>query len=84
MAELKYKGAHLPTGQRLLMERVAKDLRRAGKFVIIVIAEHESEEDIIRLADCQVSRVFTDRWQTAAGPCTVRQMFQMFLDRVGG
>ena len=84
MAELKYKGAHLPTGQRLLMERVAKDLRRAGKFAIIVIAEHESDEDLIRLADCQVSRVFTDRWQVVTANCTVRQAFQMFLDKVGG
>lgn len=84
MVELKYKGAHLPTGQRLLMERVAKDLRRAGKFAIIVIAEHECNDDIIPLAECQVSRVYITDWQVVKATCTVRQAFQMFLDKVGG
>ncbi len=31
MAELKRKGSALPTGQRLLMERFARDMQRAGR-----------------------------------------------------
>ena len=84
MAELKCKGSALPTGQRLLMERFARDMQRAGKFAIIVIAEHECNDDIIPLAECQVSRVYITDWQVVKATCTVRQAFQMFLDKVGG
>ncbi len=84
MAELKRKGSALPTGQRLLMERFARDMQRAGKFAIIVIAEHECDDDIIPLAECQVSRVYITGWQVVKATCTVRQAFQTFLDKVGG
>lgn len=84
MAELKRKGSALPTGQILLMERFARDMQRAGKFAIIVIAEHECDDDIIPLAECQVSRVYITGWQVVKATCTVRQAFQMFLDKVGG
>jgi translation initiation factor RLI1 len=39
--EIKYLDKEMPTGQRLALQRLAVDLARAGKDVVILVIEHD-------------------------------------------
>lgn len=65
--ECKYGGAEVPVGQRLALERLVKDARRAGKHGIAMICDHTTKagSDVI-LARCNVREVYMTeglRWR---------------------
>ena len=61
LVEVKRAGAPHPRGQRLMYERMAADLHKAGKHVLLVYATHETPlRKDIDVAECNVHSYMTE------------------------
>lgn len=63
--ELKYKGAKVPIGQKLALERIIKNWKLSSKGYRdgwVIYAQHETPKgDIIYLKDCKVVSIYSDK-----------------------
>lgn len=88
--ELKYGETHVPHGQRLAIERMCRDLRKAGKPVLGMIARHNTHpSDDIHAADADVVEVWVSwgnenvEWRKPNRQITVKQAIDIFLKNYG-
>lgn len=83
IAEIKTEGTEVKTGQRLMLERLAKDLRKTGKPVLCVVAEHNhrASEDI-DASNCIVTKRWNGSfWQKPQTDVTLLRLIKAFLDK---
>jgi len=83
IAEIKRKGAEVKTGQRLMLERLAKDLRSTGKPVLCVIAEHNHRDnEDIDASNCIVTKSWNgNSWQKFQDSVTLSSLIRAFLEK---
>ena len=88
--ELKYGESTVPYGQRLAIERMCRDLHKAGKPVLGMIARHNTNpSDDIRAADADVVEVWVDwgsgpvQWRRPNKQLTVKEAIDIFLNNYG-
>ena len=77
--EAKYLEKHMPTGQRLALERYVKDTHKAGKLAIAAVVEHDvaDPEQDVRLAECIVREIYVGgefRWRPPSRDITARTL----------
>ena len=83
IAEIKTEGKDLDIGQRLMLERLCKDLRQTGKPVLCVVATHNYpvDEDI-NAGECIVWKSYNGReWQEAKKEFTLKYLIDWFMDK---
>lgn len=73
--ELKHKGAEMPYGQRLSLERLSDAINKAGYKSIVLVAEHESPvgEDIPAHEAIVTEYRADGRWTEPMGKKTLRE-----------
>lgn len=81
--ELKLKGASVPGGQRLALERLHNDLSKAGKETLCIIAEHnafdpEQPIDVARAIVTEYRRTQGAQWHPD-NKSTVKDAIASFL-----
>lgn len=83
--ELKSFSTAVPKGQRLCLERMADDFRKAGKKAMVIIGEHyESADKDIMVKDCAVREIYYEgSWYKGQGENIRERMysFLQFADR---
>jgi hypothetical protein len=79
--ELKYKGAKVPIGQRLMLERIIDAWEDSGKIGSIVYCEHTfpPEQDIM-LKDCMVVGLY-NKSESKAFRCDLREFLFMYGEK---
>lgn len=86
LMEFKLRGAELPGGQKLALQRMIDDFERAGKLATLLVCEHEvddPEQDVIA-REAMVRQVyFAGEWFPAAGKYrnkTVDEAVRRFIE----
>ena len=77
--EMKHKGARLPYGQALAIERIIDGLQRGGVDSIALIAEHDSKGDIDFALGTVVKYRWLGEWLEMKHNWTVRHAVDGFL-----
>ena len=83
IAEIKTEGKEVPTGQRLMLERLYNDLEKSGKPVLCVVANHNHpvDEDI-DAANCIIEKAWNGkRWVKAKRKATLKYAVDWFLEK---
>lgn len=82
--ELKRRGVDVPHGQLLALERAIDDWRRAQKFALLIIAEHDIEnpEEDIDAAKCVVRSWYGGKWKQPAECVTLKETIDRFIEFV--
>jgi hypothetical protein len=63
LIEVKYKYKKIPTGQRLLLERLCNSWHTKKSIVLKVEHDYESDEENIPLENCKVTAIYFDnKW----------------------
>ena len=84
LIEIKTKGAKLPLGERLSLQRMVEDFSKAGKDSLAIVAEHtvfNRQEDVM-VSECLVRELYTSRehlWRPPKKMITVRAIIDSFL-----
>jgi hypothetical protein len=66
LMEVKRKGNKIPTGQRLVLERIANSWSTQKAVVLYVTHNFKNDSKDIPLKDCQVDAVYLDKvWKPA-------------------
>ena len=60
LIEVKYKFKKIPTGQRLLLERLCNSWHTKKSIVLKVEHDYESDEENIPLENCKVTAIYFD------------------------
>jgi hypothetical protein len=80
--EIKYKDADMPYGQKLALERLCDFLNQAGKPTIVIVASHESDEDI-DVANTIVKKYrWNYEWKDCPGNRTTRSLIESFIKHI--
>lgn len=87
LLEYKYKAAQMPFGQKLLLERMANDLYRSGKEVVVLVAKHEEDDcdNEVDAAKCLVRELYIPTegvWRKPKGEFSVFDICEMFLGEI--
>lgn len=87
--EVKLADKGLPKGQRLALERLIKDIGKAGKHGIAMVCEHHVLDPLqnVVLADCMVREVYTtetQRWVPLRRPFGVATVANSYLRHYEG
>ncbi|MBK9496796.1 MAG: hypothetical protein IPO08_20285 [Xanthomonadales bacterium] len=83
LIELKMTGVRLPYGQRLALERMCHDWIRAGKQVLLIIAEHNTPtEQSIDVASTTVVEYQYNGITKTGDNCTTKSLIDRFLEYV--
>ena len=61
LIEVKYKFKKIPTGQRLLLERICDSWHTKKSIVLKVEHDYESDEENIPLENCKVTAIYYDK-----------------------
>lgn len=83
--EAKLTGKEVPRGQRIALERLIQNAKRARKHGIALIVEHnvgDVNRDII-LKDCMVREVYTTekmQWRPPRWPITAKDMADAYIN----
>ncbi len=82
--ELKYDDAELPLGQRLVYERIATALSRAGKRTVVLVVEHHVADthETVDVALCRVRQIYFGNecvWRAPNHPITAGEAKVAFL-----
>lgn len=83
--DLKYRDTPVTRGQRLALERMARDFRAAGKAVFCFIAEHDVPvgQDV-HAKDAIVREYYRDgRWRCPSARWKLGERVSQFLAMVG-
>lgn len=84
LLEIKRKGVQVLYGQRVALERMVNDFRKAGKEAIAVVAEHtvfDPSEDV-DVAECLVREIYYSGervWRPPKRLMNVRTLLDSFL-----
>ena len=84
--EAKMAGKDVPHGQRVALERMVQDARRAGKHAVALVVEHsitDPAQDII-LKDLSVREAYrteTLKWQAPRAAITAIQAAELYIRR---
>lgn len=79
--EFKYGNAQMPRGQRLALERIVDDARRAGREAVLFLCSHNNEAgkaDIDAASAIVTAIYWNGKWRPATGK-TVRQQCDRFF-----
>ena len=82
--EVKLREKGVPMGQRIALERLVKDAKRAGKHAIAIVCEHDvddSQQDVY-LKDLNVREVYTSEklmWQAPNWSITAKQAADYYI-----
>lgn len=78
--EYKYKGAQMPRGQRVALERIVDDARRAGREAALFLCSHNNPvgQDIDAANAIVTAIYWCGKWRPATGK-TVRQQCDRFF-----
>jgi len=77
--ETKHGTANLPYGQKLALQRLCDASQAAGKRSLVVVASHETSNDIL-VAELPVVLIRLDgKWRKPNTPQTVRSAIDGFL-----
>lgn len=84
--EYKLRGARFPDGQKIALERLANDLQKSGKPVIVILAEHNQkncEKDIDAANSICKYFYIGNRWypEKILSAKRVADIFIRFIDR---
>ena len=84
--EVKYRGSEVPVGQRIALERMTDDFRKAGKRAIAIVCEHSVKdfEKPVKAADCLVREVYFGLdvvWRRIDKRLTLREAIDLFEKR---
>lgn len=80
--EIKYRNAEVPRGQFLALTRMVDDYKRANKYAILIIAEHnvdDAEQDI-DAANCKIRKWYDGTWRQ--NPLTLKELIDRFIKYV--
>lgn len=80
--EIKYRNAEVPRGQLLALTRMVDDYKRANKYALLIIAEHnidDAEQDI-DAANCKVRKWYDGIWRQ--NPLTLKELIDRFIKYV--
>lgn len=79
IGEVKSRGKGLPTGQRLLLERLVDSWHT--KRAIALYVEHDNKDGkVIRLPDCQVVSIYhAKEWRNPSRTITVKEAINELL-----
>jgi len=68
LGEVKYKGSEIPTGQRLMLERLCDSWHTSKSFIIFVHHQHDDETTDIPLSECEVHKIYYQKkWYKRSG-----------------
>lgn len=82
--ETKFQDAELPTGQKLALERVCDALERSGRPTLVIVASHNSSEDI-DMANTKVREFrWRYKWNIQHDPRTTRSLIEGFIRWING
>lgn len=79
--EFKYRGAQMPRGQRVALERIVDDARKAGREAVLFLCSHNNQagrEDIDAASAIVTAIYWNGKWRPATGK-TVRQQCDRFF-----
>lgn len=84
VGELKSTNGEVTYGQRLAYERLAVDLTKAGKKVLVIIARHhiDDEEQDIDAANCTAIEYWCDGHWVADGAHTVKSLIYKWMRKI--
>ena len=82
--EVKSEGKALPKGQRLSLERFIKDVKKAGKHGIVIVAEHNETDPLksVIMANCKVREVYTTEglhWDKLDRPFRAKEIADSYI-----
>lgn len=81
LMEFKLKGNEMPYGQKLCLERIAKDIDMAGRLAVVLLCEHEVY-DVSKPVIAKDARVkefyYRGKWNDADGS-TVERYISGFM-----
>lgn len=84
--EAKYGGKDVPHGQKVALERIVQDARRAGKHAIAFVVEHnvtDPAQDVF-LKDLIIREAYrseTLRWRTPTISMTAKEATELYIRR---
>ena len=79
LIEVKREGIEIPTGQKLLLQRISNNWRTEKKIVLLVNHNFKNDEQDIPLKDCWVSKVYYNRvWSGVQN-----EMLTSVLNKIG-
>lgn len=65
LIEVKRKGLEIPTGQRLMLERICDSWHTKKSLVLLVWHEFKNDKKDIPLDKCMVNKIYYDKkWKT--------------------
>ena len=83
--EIKYRDTEFPVGQKLMHERLANGLEKAGKKTLIILAEHyvDDPKQTINAAECIVRQIyFKGEWLVPKGKHKLKDVVDRFIASV--
>ena len=80
--ESKHKGSDMPFGQRLALQRLCDACQTAGKETLLIIASHNTIEDIDFANTAVIETRYKYRWVVRDSEMTTRQAIDKFLTYV--
>lgn len=80
IVEIKLAGNDMTGGQKIMLERLAKDIIKTGKKVMVLVAEHQTKAaEIVQAKDCIVVKFYDGvSWKEANKRISVGAAFQWF------
>lgn len=79
IAECKYQGNKMPSGQQMALQRMANSLPNC----LLIVCEHTSTEGAIELKDCTVTQMYWQgEWTEPRMKRTVLQTVEIFEQRL--
>ena len=83
--EIKRKGVEIQHGQKLMYERLARDLASGGKTAVVIIAEHNitDPEQNIPAKNCVIRKLCINGvWRNPVRPTTVEEAFNYYAPHI--
>jgi len=84
--EYKLRNAEVPFGQMLALKRLVDNLERAGKYAVLIIAEHTADNpnDDINAATCRVRTWYQYGYDHAPADISVKNLIDKIIARIDG
>lgn len=81
MIELKYNNAKLPTGQRILLERLTDALAESGRTAICLVGTHQQTSGDIEVSSCLVVKYrYGGEWLIPKEQITIRTAIEKMMN----
>ena len=84
--QYKLRNAEVPFGQMLALKRLVDNLERAGKYAVLIIAEHTADNpnDDIDAASCRVRTWYQYGYEHAPADISVKNLIDKIIARIDG